>query len=72
MKGIENLKDRLPDYQGKRIIKFIVIVILVFFSSIVFQLIMDSLPRIFRESNILQILEPITPIFGSIIVLIIG
>ncbi|MFX0004802.1 MAG: methyltransferase [Candidatus Hermodarchaeota archaeon] len=72
MKGIENLKDRLPDYQGKRIIKFIVIVILVFFSSIVFQLIMDSLPRIFRESNILQILEPITPIFGSLIVLIIG
>jgi protein-S-isoprenylcysteine O-methyltransferase Ste14 len=72
MKGLENLKERLPDYQGRRIIKFIVIVIIVFLISIVFQLIMDSLPRIFRESNILQILEPITPIFGSLIVLIIG
>jgi protein-S-isoprenylcysteine O-methyltransferase Ste14 len=72
MKGIEKFKERLPDYQGKRIIKFIIIVIIVFISSIAFQLIMDSLPRIFRESNVLKILEPFTPIFGSLIVLTIG
>ncbi len=72
MKGLENLKERLPDYQGGRIFKFVIIVIITFLISIVFQLMMDSLPRIFRESIILQILEPITPILGSLIVLIIG
>ncbi len=72
MKGIEKLKEKLPDYQGKSIIKFIIIVIIVFLSSIVFQLIMDSLPRIFIESNVLQILEPLTPMFGSLIILIVG
>ena len=72
MKGLENLKERLPDYQGKGIFKFIIIVIITFLSSIVFQLIMDSIPRIFRDSYVLQILEPLTPIFGSLIILIIG
>ncbi|MFX0039283.1 MAG: methyltransferase family protein [Candidatus Heimdallarchaeota archaeon] len=72
MKGIEKFKERLPDYQGKRINKFIIIVIVAFISSIMFQLIMDSLPRIFRESNTLTILEPLTPILGSLIVLTIG
>lgn len=72
MKGIEKLKEKLPDYQGKRIIKLVIIVIIAFLTSIVFQLIMDSLPRIFKESNILMILEPLTPIFGSLIILTIG
>lgn len=33
---------------------------------------MDSISRIFTEVSILQILEPLTPIFGSLIVLTIG
>ena len=72
MKGIEKLKEKLPDYQGKRLIKFLIVIPIVFLISIGFQLIMDSLPRIFRESDVLQILEPLTPIFGSLIILTIG
>ncbi|MFX1378630.1 MAG: methyltransferase family protein [Promethearchaeota archaeon] len=72
MKGIEKFREKLPDYQGKRIIKFLVVVPIVFLISIVFQLVIDSLPRILRESPILQILEPLTPIFGSLIILVIG
>ena len=72
MKGLEKLKEKLPDYQGKRILIFLIVVFIVFLSSLTFQLIMDSLPRILRKVNILQVLEPLTPIFGSLIVLIIG
>lgn len=43
-----------------------------FISSILFQLIMDSLPRIFINVSTLQIIAPFTPIFGSLIVLFIG
>ena len=72
MKGIKELKGRLPNYQGKRIFIILIIVIIIFVGSILFQLIMDSLPRIFKESIILKILEPLTPIIGSLIILIIG
>ena len=72
MKGLEKLKEKLPDYQGKRILMFLIVVFIVFLSSLTFQLIMDSLPRILGKVNILQVLEPLTPIFGSLIVLTIG
>ncbi len=72
MKGSEKLMEKLPDYQGKSIFKFLIVVPLVILISIAFQLIMDSLPRIFRGSNVLQVLEPLTPIFGSLIILLIG
>jgi protein-S-isoprenylcysteine O-methyltransferase Ste14 len=72
MKGLEKLKEKLPDYQGIRILKFIIIAIITTISSLIFQLIMDSLPRFFIGVPILQILEPFTPIIGSLIVTIIG
>ncbi len=72
MKGIEKLKERLPNYQGKRILLMLIIVPIVILGSLLFQFVMDSLPRIFRDSNVLRILEPLTPIFGSLIILIIG
>jgi protein-S-isoprenylcysteine O-methyltransferase Ste14 len=72
MKGLEKLKEKLPDYQGKRILTFLFVVIIVFLSSLTFQLMMDSLPRIVTKASILQFLEPVIPIFGSLIVLTIG
>jgi len=72
MKGIDQLKKRLPDYQGTRIFLLLIIFPFVILGSLVFQFLMDSLPRIFSESNVLRMLEPLTPIFGSLIMLIIG
>jgi protein-S-isoprenylcysteine O-methyltransferase Ste14 len=72
MKGIEKLIERLPDYQGKRIFKFIIVATITFLSSLAFQLFVDSIPRIFKDIPILRIIAPLTPIFGSLIVLFIG
>jgi protein-S-isoprenylcysteine O-methyltransferase Ste14 len=72
MKGLEKLREKLPDYQGKSLLKFMIVAIIVFFSSLTFQLIMDSIPRLFTEITFFQVLAPLTPIFGSIFVLIIG
>ncbi|MHA2283408.1 MAG: methyltransferase [Promethearchaeota archaeon] len=72
MKGLDILKEKLPDYQGKSLRKFMLVAFIVFLSSLLFQLFMDSLPRIFKENIILQLLAPFTPIFGSLIILCIG
>jgi len=72
MKGLNKLKEKLPDYQGKKLRLFQVIAFSSFIISLVFQLIMDSLPRIFPDIAILQLIAPLTPIVGSLIVLIIG
>ena len=72
MKGLNKLKEKLPDYQGKKLRLFQVIAFSSFIISLVFQLIMDSLPRIFPDMAILQSIAPLTPIIGSLIVLIIG
>ncbi|MFX0105713.1 MAG: methyltransferase, partial [Candidatus Hodarchaeota archaeon] len=72
MKGSEKLREKLPDYQGKRIIKFMIIAAVTFFCSLAFQLVVDSLPRIFKDIPVLQIIAPLTPIIGSLIVLLIG
>ncbi len=72
MKGLKKLREKLPDYQGKRIFKFMIVAVIIFLSSITFQLIMDSISRIFVRVSILQILEPLTPILGSLLIVIIG
>ena len=72
MKGLDKLRGKLLDYQGKSIFKFLIIAAIVFLSSLVFQLTADSLPRIFNEVEILQFIAPLTPILGSLTILIIG
>jgi len=72
MKGIDKLRAKLPDYKGRKIRIFVVIGFLVLIASIAFQLFMDSLPRIFRAVEILQILAPFTPLIGYFIVILSG
>jgi len=72
MKGIEQLREKLPNYKGKRIDRFLIIGFITFLLSLTFQMFMDSLPRILSNVIALQILEPLTPLIGSLIVLIIG
>ena len=72
MKGIEKLREKLPDYQVKKIYRFNLIALIAFLCSLGFQLILDSLPRIFPGIRILQILAPFTPVFGSLVIVIVG
>ncbi|NVM46298.1 MAG: hypothetical protein HWN79_15410 [Candidatus Lokiarchaeota archaeon] len=72
MKGIDEFRNKLPDYQGKKIRVFAVLALVVFVSSLMFQLFLDSLPRIFRKIDVLQIIAPLTPIIGSLIIISVG
>jgi len=72
MKGMDKLREKLPDYRGKRIYRFIVIGFIVFFCSLILQLLLDSLPRLFLHLTFLQILSPLTPIIGSLLLVIFG
>ena len=62
----------MPDYQGKKIYIFNLIALVVFLCSLGFQLILDSLPRIFPDFRILQIFAAFTPVFGSLCIVIVG
>ena len=72
MKGIDEFRNKLPDYQGKKIQVFTVIAFIVFVASLTFQLVLDSLPRIFRRIDVLQMIAPFTPIIGPLIIISIG
>ncbi len=72
MKGSDNLKEKLPDYQGKRILVFLILAVITFLSSLVFQLISDSISQILPGVPFLQNLAPFTPLLGSLIVIIVG
>ncbi len=72
MKGLDQLRTKLPDYQGRKIRLFAVIAFIVFVTSLMFQLVLDSLPRIFRSIGILQMIAPLTPILGTLIIISIG
>ena len=72
MKGLDKLRYKLPDYQGRKIWVFLLIALCVFVSSIAFQLFMDSLPRLFRNIGALLTLAPFTPIIGKLLVITIG
>lgn len=69
MKGIDKLRKKLPDYQGRKIGVFVVTAFIVFVTSLMFQLFLDSIPRIFRSIDILQMIAPLTPIIGSLIII---
>ena len=72
MKGIDQLRKKLPDYQGSKIRVFVVIALIVFVASLMFQLVLDSIPRIFRSVDMLQVIAPLTPIIGPLIIITIG
>ncbi|MHA2392159.1 MAG: methyltransferase family protein [Promethearchaeota archaeon] len=72
MKGIEKLKRKLPDYPGKKIYRFLILAGIVFICSLALQLIIDSLPRVFRNSRSLGFFAPIFPIFSSLIIVTLG
>ena len=68
MKGLEKVREHLPNYPGKRIA---LIPLIGFIASIIgyaFLLILDVLPRLFSEIAFLVMIEPILPLIGSIFI----
>jgi protein-S-isoprenylcysteine O-methyltransferase Ste14 len=72
MKGSDKLREKLPDYKGKRIAVFMILAVITLLSSLIFQLISDSISRILTGVPFLQNLAPFTPLLGSLIVIITG
>lgn len=72
MKGIKEFRNKLPDYSDKKIRLYVVMAFIIFVISLLFQLFFDSLPRIFRETPVLQLIAPVTPVIGSLIIISIG
>jgi len=72
MKGSEKLREKLPDYQGKKIIILIILVPITVLGSLIFQLTWDSIARLLVDITFFQILAPFTPLIGSLIIVIIG
>jgi len=66
LKGIEKLREKLPDYPGKKIgllpLRGLVAAILTYF----FLIFIDILPRLFPDITLLVILEPVLPVIGSL------
>jgi len=72
LKGIEKLREKLPDYQGNKIILFVLLAMVTVACSMMFQIFFDSISRLFPGVVVLQFLEPVTPLIGSIVVLLLG
>jgi len=72
LKGIEKLREKLPDYQGNKIFLFVLLAIVTVACSMMFQLFFDSISRLFPGVLILQFLEPVTPLIGSVVILFLG
>jgi protein-S-isoprenylcysteine O-methyltransferase Ste14 len=68
LKGMDNLRAKLPGYPGKRIFLLPLRGVIVGVIAYCFLILMDFLPRIFPEVSLLVVLEPFLPVLGSIIV----
>jgi protein-S-isoprenylcysteine O-methyltransferase Ste14 len=72
MKGVKKLRNKLPDYQGKKILIYIFIVFIVTISSIMFQVFTDSIAVVVFNIPFLTLLAFLLPIIGPLCVVIVG
>ncbi|MHA1912809.1 MAG: methyltransferase [Promethearchaeota archaeon] len=72
IKGLDKLKEKLPDFQGKDLIKVLVVAILSLCSSLIIMVFFDVFPRFLPDSNILNYFSTLFPVFGVCISLTIG
>ncbi len=67
LKGIEKLREKLPDYPGNRIrllpLRGLVTIII----SYLFLIVLDILPRMFSSIDLLVLIEPYLPILGNVL-----
>lgn len=66
LKGLEKLREKLPDYPGNRIAMLPLRGLLATVVGYLFLIVLDSLPRLFNGIEILVFLEPFIPLLGSL------
>ncbi|MFX1370127.1 MAG: hypothetical protein ACFFAY_16170, partial [Promethearchaeota archaeon] len=72
LKGMDKLREKLPDYPRRRILILPLRAFVVAVLAYLFLVFLDILPRLFPEILILFILEPVMPLLGSLSVVAIA
>jgi protein-S-isoprenylcysteine O-methyltransferase Ste14 len=70
--GLDKLREKLPGYPGNRIAILPLVAIMGGLLAYCFLIIMDIIPRVFGHIEILVLIEPLTPMLGSIIIAALG
>jgi protein-S-isoprenylcysteine O-methyltransferase Ste14 len=65
LKGVDKLREKLPDYAGKRIWRLPLIALLGGLMGYMFLIFLDISARIFADLTSLVLVEPFMPIFGG-------
>jgi protein-S-isoprenylcysteine O-methyltransferase Ste14 len=65
-KGMDKLREKLPDYPGKRIFMFPLVGLISALIGYVFLIVVDILPRAFSGVEFLVFLEPFIPLLGTL------
>jgi protein-S-isoprenylcysteine O-methyltransferase Ste14 len=68
LKGMDKLREKLPAYPGRRIAILPLVAVIGGLLAYIFLIILDIIPRVFSDIAILVVIEPFTPIFGSIFI----
>ncbi|MFW9793784.1 MAG: hypothetical protein ACFFEE_05775, partial [Candidatus Thorarchaeota archaeon] len=68
LKGIEKLREKLPDYPGNRIGLIPLRGLIATLLGYVFLIFLDVSPRLFNDIALLVIIEPYLPFMGSVFV----
>ncbi len=72
LKGSDKVREKLPAFEGKKIIAFPLLILIVVTLSLGFMLFLDTIPRVLNTIVFLTFLEPILPIVGSLLLASIG
>ncbi|MHA1377065.1 MAG: methyltransferase family protein [Candidatus Helarchaeota archaeon] len=72
IKGLRKIREKLPRYQGKRIFLLLILALLSFLAGSAFIILIELLPKIFPTINIVVSTEPILPVLGPFICVILG
>ena len=68
IKGLDKLREKLPDYAGKRIAILPIRGILAGVLAYLFLVILDIVPRVFNDITLLALFEPLLPLIGNIFI----
>jgi protein-S-isoprenylcysteine O-methyltransferase Ste14 len=68
LKGVEKLREKLPDYPGRKIFIIPLKALVAAIFSYIFLIVLDLLPRMFSDVTILFILEPVLPLLSTIFI----
>ncbi|MHA2193479.1 MAG: hypothetical protein ACXAAR_08635, partial [Candidatus Thorarchaeota archaeon] len=72
LKGMEKIREKLPGYSGKRLALLPLLMLGMAIIGLAFLLVLDILPRILFQLSFLALIEPLLPIGGMTILLVVA